>query len=178
MVNYEEEKKNLENIAKHLKTLKLDYEFVDLETSEGEKFPAIFTTYAYKGYQFEMHIICNDDWVCAKCFILDTKKLEDPELTNAIYEFVLSLNFELPETTFSAYDGELYLEADMNAEVDFDEFKREWDSIGSGLDIIVEEFAPKEVGLTSTTGEEEEEEKPAKKSAKKSAKKKPSKKKK
>jgi len=179
MVNYEQEKQNLEVAAKHLDKLKVKYEFVDLETAEGDKFPAIISTYDYKKMTFDLHIVNNDDWLCVKCLILDTSEL-DPELACAVYRVAMELNFELPETTFSANDGFLFIEADMKVGINFEDFKQEWDSLNEGLDQVVEDLGSKKVQLGIVSDElEEPKEKPAKKKAakKKSAKKKKGKKK-
>ncbi|MHA1651175.1 MAG: hypothetical protein ACTSYB_13355 [Candidatus Helarchaeota archaeon] len=177
MVDYQKEKQNLEKIAEYFDKMNISYDFTDEFTDSNEKFPLLITIYTYRNLHFGLHVINNDDWICAKAMVLDTAML-DPSVIHEIYQICLELNFQLPETTYSANEGQIFVEADMPVGVSFEDFKREIMSIGRGIDILIDALFPLGVNLKEATESHEEKTPPKEETKKSRAKKKTSKKKK
>ncbi len=151
MGKYEDEKANLEKISAHLAKAGIKHDWIDLGSEE--KFPAIYTNYTYKGWTFDVLILNHDDWISAKCMIMDTEGFDLP-LKCTIYELVLGMNFQLPETTFSADAGQIFIEADMKTNVTYDDFMNvELNSIAIGIDAIVDELDAAKAPISSTEGQ-------------------------
>jgi hypothetical protein len=73
---------------------------------------------------------------------LDDKKLID------VYRLSLSLNFSIPETTFSILNDFLYIEADMPLDVSKEDFDFEVKGFEWGVGNFIENM--KKLGLTVT----------------------------
>ena len=149
---YKEEKKNLENFSQMLKKMKIPFKFKDLGNS-GEIFPAIVCTYRNEDTDFDVVIYNIADWIHVKCLVLETTGLPTP-VALSIYKLALSLNYDLPETTFSLFNDNLYLEIDCLLDIDYDDFVGEFNSIPKGLKLFIHEIKQKEesVQISSTKG--------------------------
>ncbi|HUX98747.1 MAG TPA: hypothetical protein VMV49_04280 [Candidatus Deferrimicrobium sp.] len=158
MSSYETEKENLKKIAQYLEKEKVSYKWEDLSFYSGEKWPAIKTTYIYKDtkhthkdYGFDLLIGNSEDWFEMKCLVLKTDQLTK-DLRYDIYEWCLSLNFELWETTFSAFFEQIFVESDMPLNISYEDFKYELQALKKGIDLFIELVIQKACELSDTAG--------------------------
>jgi len=142
MGNYSKAKEELNVVGIYLKKMDVPYDLIDMIDEEGEKSPAIVTTYQHKDYEFEVTIRHHGDWINVYCFILDTSGL-DNDVERVLYKTCLELNYLLPEVTFSAHKDDLYIEADMLVGVPFKDFEAEFNSIALGINQFVALLAPR-----------------------------------
>jgi hypothetical protein len=151
-MNYEEEKVNLESIANYLDKMGIPFVFQDIGEKENEKFPGIACTYRYNNSDFDVIVFSVGNWIHVKALVLDTKEYPS-ELVRQLYEIALNLNYELPETTFSAFNQKVYIEIDCLVNVAFDDFEGEFKSIAEGLNNYLERIEKIEgIKIYSTKG--------------------------
>jgi len=152
MSETKKQKENLQKIADYLKKAKIIFKWTEIPSEEGESMPALLTSYSYKGYKFDVLILSVATWVMVQCYILDTKPIEE-EIVPKLYELCLELNFNLPETTFSLYNGQIFVEADMPVTVSYNDFLNvEMKSIGAGIDAFLDELGIENVKVEDTKG--------------------------
>ena len=153
MGSYEEQKKNLEPISEYLKKAKISHEFIDITLGEGEKMPAILTDYTYKEFTFDVLMLNAENWIMVQCMILDTTQIPD-DVIRDVYELCLELNFDLPETTFSVHNKQIFSEADMTVDVSYDDFINvELNSIAIGIDAFIDTVTAANVEVKDTKGQ-------------------------
>ena len=115
-------------------------------------FPRFSVVINIQNLEFEVIIHNIEKWVLIKCMVLDTSDLSMP-LTFKLFKKALELNYDLPEVTFSSYQGNLYIEMDCLVGVDFDDFAGEFESISDGIEHFIDfVHQQKNVILTSTKG--------------------------
>ncbi|HUY00430.1 MAG TPA: hypothetical protein VMV49_12790 [Candidatus Deferrimicrobium sp.] len=133
MVNYEREKVNLGKISKFLEKMRINHQFQDIKNGDNETVPIIDAVFQYEDLKFRLKIRNLEDWIVTKCLIMDFSDFPaDKVLT--LFRLGLELNYILPETTFSVFDNEFYIESDMPLHGKFEDFQIEWHSITIGLD--------------------------------------------
>jgi hypothetical protein len=151
-MGFEDEKKNLEVIKGFLDKLDVPNEMKKLAEGSAEEFPAIGCTFRYDNLDFDVIVYNLGKWIHVKCLVLETESLA-PEVLLRIYKTSLELNYELPETTFSAYGENLYVEIDCLTDSDFDDFESEFNSIAEGIIAFVKKAEKiKEISIKSTKG--------------------------
>jgi hypothetical protein len=152
-MNYDVEKTNLIQISKHLELMKIPFIFQDIGEIPEEKFPAIACTYRHNQIDFDVIIYSIGDWINVKALIMDLHQYSS-DIALQTYETCLNLNFELPETTFSAFNQRLYVEMDCLVEVDHETFQSEFQSIAEGINQFMERMYKKHnLQLINTKGQ-------------------------
>jgi hypothetical protein len=132
---YEIEKQNLDIIAGHLEKMNVPFALQDI--GEGDtKFPALACTYRSADIDFDVIIYTINEWIHVKTLVVETGEM-DVEKAFQLYEIALNLNYQLPETTFSAYNRKLYVEMDCLVNVPFEDFQSEFNSIAEGINAFV-----------------------------------------
>ena len=152
LMGYQEEKNRLEVFSRHLSKMGIPYKFKDIG-NESEIFPAIVCTYKHGELDFDVVIYNIADWIHVKCLVLETIGLPS-QIQLSIFKLALSLNYDLPETTFSLYNDNLYIELDCLNDVDYDDFVEEFNSIPTGLNIFLKTIKKEEseIEISSTKG--------------------------
>ena len=147
MPDEKKKKKNLEKVKKFLK--KLNYKeiienqarfYIDmpmnLDFKDG-KIPPI---------KLLVRTIVNENWILAKCLIMYKNVIpKDPALYCKLCEELLKANFLLNEVTYSIdpEEGNIYVETDMPANTEFENFKSEFNSIMFGILEFFNNILPK-----------------------------------
>ncbi len=152
-MGYLNEQKNLKKIALYFKKMGVPYKQQDIGDLEGEKFPALICTYRSHELDFDVIIYNLGRWIHVKCMILNTIDL--PDLVRlSIYELCLQLNYDLPECTFSSFKKNIFIEIDCLTEIDFDDFSAEFNSIGEGIELFIDNVIKEhDLELKSTKGQ-------------------------
>ena len=86
------EMKNLENIAKLLEKLDMEFTFIDLKYAKDEVHPAIHTSYKAEGIEFDVIIRAFSqkdlgEWLNMRCFVFHTSEL-DTETANKVFHTI------------------------------------------------------------------------------------------
>lgn len=137
-MGYAEEQANLNKISKYLDKMGIPYKNQDLGSESKSKFPALLCTYRFENkHNFDVIVYSIGEWINIKCLVLRRKKIPSHFLTD-IYELCLQLNYDLPEVTFSANKGDIFIEMDALAESSFEDFAEEFKSIPVGITHFVE----------------------------------------
>jgi hypothetical protein len=146
----QDEQEALFGISQFLERMKIPAILQKIGNENGETFPALTCNYRIDKVDFSVIIYNVGSWINVKCLVMETKGMSIEDRAK-IFELALTLNYELPETTFSAYQGNLYIEIDCLVDVDYDDFKSEFNSIADGLNAFVEMLqTEKNIKLTST----------------------------
>lgn len=149
MTDYENEKEKLKNIEKMLADSGGEYDWIDINLEKGDVKPCLICPISYKGITLDVLISYQvwdeAEWICMRCFVYDTSALDDKKLID-VYRLSLSLNFSIPETTFSILNDFLYIESDMPLDVSKDDFDFEVKGFEWGVGNFVENM--KKLGLS------------------------------
>jgi hypothetical protein len=140
MTDYNSQLKILERFESFLKKMNINYTPVDVMLKEGGKRAILLIPYTYDDLIFDTTITVEsmegaDDWVSINCYAFDIGEIEgDPKKLNQILKIVMSLNFDIPETSFALFnDKYLYIKSDMRTDIDFDDFEFEANGLSWGL---------------------------------------------
>ncbi|MBD3227954.1 MAG: hypothetical protein GF329_07170 [Candidatus Lokiarchaeota archaeon] len=157
MVDIKKQKKDLENVESILKKSNNKYNWIDLPIGKNEKKPVIITSCTYKKRVYDVIISAQywkgvDDWACMRCYVFNTKNLPDDKLID-VYRLCLSLNFSIPETTFSISNDFVYLECDMPFDISSDDFAFEVKGLELGVGNFVENMLKLGLEPSPTAGE-------------------------
>ncbi|WP_457557519.1 hypothetical protein [Candidatus Harpocratesius sp.] len=154
-MGYNEEKKNLEKMGQYLDNLGIPFKHQDIGDKSEDKFPTLICTYRFEEkHNFDVIIYSVEEWIHVKCLVLKVNRLK-PKLRCKLYEMCLQLNYDLPEVTFSANKGDIYIEIDALAEISFEDFTAEFQSISQGISIFIENIQNQyDIDILDTNGEE------------------------
>lgn len=153
-MGYFEERTNLNSIAIYLERIGVPYRLKDIADSEGTVFPALICTYQCQNLDFDVILYNLNKWVHVKCMIMNTTTLNlDPKILLSLYKLCLDLNYSLPESTFSTFKDDIFIEIDCLVNVSFEDFKAEFTSIGEGIEAFIQAVnRDKEITVKSTKG--------------------------
>lgn len=151
-MSYIIERKNIGKIAQHLDQINIPYRFQDIGDHEDVIFPAIICTFRVENLEFDVIIYCLNKWIHVKTLVMETSDLSQDVLLK-IYELCLELNYDLPEVTFSVFQKNIFIEVDSLIDVDFDDFKAEFLSIGDGIEVFISTIKRRQnISVKSTKG--------------------------
>lgn len=85
----------------------------------------------------KVQIIFDEKWIQIKLLLMGTKDMSDG-LKMALYKELLMANFQLNEVTYSISKKEdVYVEADMPSDSNYENFKSEYGSVVFGIDYFL-----------------------------------------
>ncbi|MBD3228287.1 MAG: hypothetical protein GF329_08860 [Candidatus Lokiarchaeota archaeon] len=155
MVDYDWEKKQLKAIEEHFKKKNISYEYIDIDMGNEVVKPAIYTTVKLKGLDFDVYVSAQDvhdvQWIVIRCLVCDLKDLDLNEI-NKILKIALTVNYYIPETTFSLINDSLFIENDMPLEVSLESFNFEIRGLEIGIGIFQQNMEDLGLTITSTKG--------------------------
>ncbi|MHA1611566.1 MAG: hypothetical protein ACTSYU_05900 [Promethearchaeota archaeon] len=154
---YDEEKQILNSVSEYLAKMGVPYKNQDIGGQTKDKFPVLICTYRYQGeYNFDVIIYNVGKWLHVKCLVLKSSSLK-PENREKTYELALQLNYDLPEVTFSANKGDIYIEMDALVGISYDNFAGEFASISEGIGAFIQKIQKEcSIQFTNTIGHEHE----------------------
>ncbi|WP_371803475.1 hypothetical protein [Candidatus Lokiarchaeum ossiferum] len=151
-MSYISERNNIGKIALHLDQINIPYRFQDIGDQEDKIFPALICTFRVENLEFDVIIYNLNKWIHIKTLVMDTADLSSDILLK-VYELCLELNYDLPEVTFSAFQKNIFIEVDCLVDVDFDDFKAEFLSIGDGIEAFISTIKQRQnISIQSTKG--------------------------
>ncbi len=154
---YDEEKEILIPVSEFLEKMGVPYKQQDIGGQTLDKFPALVCTYRYQGqYNFDVIIYNVGKWLHVKCLVLKNATLKTENRAMA-FELALQLNYDLPEVTFSANKGDIYIEMDALVGISYDDFAGEFASIGEGIGAFIQTLQKEsDIQISNTVGHEHE----------------------
>ena len=151
-MGYIQERKNLDQISTYLKRIGIPYRLKFVADSEETMFPALICTYQCQGVDFDVILYNLNRWILTKCLIMKTSNLNSETLLS-LYKLCLGLNYSLPETTFSSFKADIFIEIDCLVNVSYEDFKAEFNSIGEGIEAFLNSVKEnQDISVKSTKG--------------------------
>jgi hypothetical protein len=155
MADYNWEKNTLKTIEKHFNNLGVAFEYIDINMGNEIVKPAIYSSLKLKDIDFDIYISAQDvhnvQWIVLRCIVCDLNDLDLKDV-NEIFKLALTVNYYIPETTFSSANDFLYLENDMPLDVDAENFNFEITGLELGISIFIKQMEAKGYSITSTKG--------------------------
>lgn len=154
-MGYQEEKQILAKIVQFLDRMGVPYKFQDIGEKDKEIFPAVVCTFRYQNsIDFDVIVYTIGKWIHVKCLVLKTDDLK-LQMRAQLYELSLQLNYDLPEVTFSANNGDIYIEMDALIDTTFEDFASEFNSISEGIGVFIQSVREDlKIEIVSTKGHE------------------------
>ena len=151
-MGYIQERKNLDQISTYLERIGVPYRLKEVADRDGTVFPALICTYQCQNLDFDVILYNISRWVHVKCLLMNTTNLNS-ENRLSLYKLCLDLNYSLPESTFSTFKDDIFIEIDCLVTVSFEDFNAEFNSIGVGIEAFINSVKTnQEISLTSTKG--------------------------
>ncbi len=135
----------LKRISEYLDKMELNYGEIEVDD-----IPALIMSFSFDEseeketksekelYQFLVIITTDGEWIAIKSLVGSREEIPKEHLCD-IYLDCLKANYALEELTFSAdKDGDIFVEADMLADVRFEDFKEEFSSLVLGMQVFID----------------------------------------
>lgn len=155
MTNYDWEKNTLKTIEKHFDKLGIAFEYIDIDMGNENVKPAIYSNLKLKDIDFDIYISAQDihdvQWIVLRCLVCDLSDLDLNEVNNII-KLALTVNYYVPETTFSLIKDFLYLENDMTLDIEMENLNFEISGLELGISVFIGKLEEIGFSLTSTKG--------------------------
>ncbi len=146
----------LERISGFLDKMNLNYGEIEVED-----IPALIMTFTFEdeeeddaignsNHQFLVIITTDGEWIAIKSLVGSQKDIPSENICD-VYLLCLQANYALEEVTFSAdKDGDIFVEADMLADVRFEDFREEFNSLILGMQVFTDIMKKYGVGVIDT----------------------------
>jgi len=145
----ESDKNKLKRMESILQKIDIPYEYIEFNTGGGNFKPALVINGVFQEITFNVFITIKkieglNEWFLIRCLVYDVSKL-DVKKVNEVLKLCLSLNYLIPETTFSLYENSIFIEAEMPLDIDVERFNFEIIGIELGLANFLKKM--KNIGL-------------------------------
>ena len=155
MSKYDWEKNQLKRIENLLQKMQIPFGYIDIDLGDGISKPAISIITNFQDIEFEVLISAQDvndiQWLVLRCLACSIADLS-VDKANEVMKLALTINYHLPETTFSLIKDFLFIENDMPLDIDLEDFDFELCGFELGLQNFLIQMNKIGMQVTSTKG--------------------------